>query len=95
MENSQKFSAEELDQIKKIQEKYSILGVELVQLKLTLKSTKDYLAALIEQETLIEGQIIETNTEEKNLAKELDAKYGAGSLDLESGVFTPQEKKNN
>jgi hypothetical protein len=34
---------------------------------------------------------METNTEEKKLAADLDTKYGAGSLDLESGVFTPNQ----
>ena len=32
----------------------------------------------------------ETNTEEKALAESLDKKYGEGSLDLESGEFTPK-----
>jgi len=40
---------------------------------------------------MIEDQIVETNKQEKELAEALDAKYGAGSLDLESGQFTPKE----
>lgn len=89
MENKQ-FSSEELDQIKKIQEKYSLLGTQLVQLKLAQKDTEVYVRTLEEQENLLETQIIETNTEEKKLALELDGKYGPGSLDLESGLFTPK-----
>ena len=89
MENKQ-FSTEELEQIKKLQEKYNVLGIQLVQLKLAQKNTESYLKALSDQEKLIEDQILETSTEEKKLAEEFDAKYGAGSLDLESGVFTPK-----
>lgn len=89
MENKQ-FSTEELEQIKKLQEKYNVLGIQLVQLKLAQKNTESYLKALSDQEKLIEDQILETSAEEKKLAEEFDAKYGAGSLDLESGVFTPK-----
>lgn len=90
MENKQ-FSVEELNQIKELQEKYNVLGIQLVQLKLSRKNAEAYLQALVEQESLIETEILETNKKEKELAEVLDAKYGAGSLDLESGQFTPKE----
>jgi hypothetical protein len=90
MENKQ-FSAEELDQIKGLQEKYNVLGIQLVQLKLAQKNAEVYLKTLKEQEETLEVQIIQTNEEEKALASQLDEKYGAGNLDLESGVFTPNE----
>jgi hypothetical protein len=89
MENKQ-FTAEELTQIKTLQEKYNVLGIQLVQLKLAKKNAEAYLKTLNEQETLLETQIVQTNEEEKELAKKLDDTYGAGSLDLESGVFTPK-----
>lgn len=89
MENKQ-FTAEELERIKKLQEKYNVLGIQLVQLKLAHKNAEDYLKALKDQEQLLETQIVETNKEEKELAAELDSKYGAGSLDLETGQFTPK-----
>ena len=87
---SKQFSSEELDQIKKLQERYNLLGIQLVQLKLAQKNTESYLEALSEQEKSIEEQIIETSNEEKKLAEELESKYGAGSLDLESGLFIPK-----
>ena len=90
METKQ-FSVEELEQIMKLQENYNAIGVQLVQLKLAQKNAETYLATLKEQEIVLETQIMETNTEEKKLAADLDTKYGAGSLDLESGVFTPNQ----
>ena len=90
MENKQ-FSAEELDQIKGLQEKYNVLGIQLVQLKLAQKNAEAYLKTLKEQEETLEAQIIKTHEEEKLLASQLDEKYGAGNLDLESGIFTPNE----
>lgn len=90
--DSKQFSTEELDQIKKLQEKYNVLGIQLVQLKLARRNAESYLKTLNEQEALLEDQITQTNDEEKKLAETLDAKYGAGSLDLESGVFVPKSE---
>jgi hypothetical protein len=83
------FTQEEVDQIKLLQDKYNTLGVQLVQIKLAMKNGKDYLKSLEEEEQRIDEQIFETNMEEKELASQLDVKYGQGSLDLESGEFTP------
>lgn len=85
------FTPEELENIKKLQEKYNVLGIQLVQLKLAQKNANAYLESLKEQEQILDEQITATNAEEKDLAKSLDSKYGAGSLDLESGEFTPKE----
>ena len=83
------FTQEEIDQIKLLQDKYNTLGVQLVQLKLAMKNGKEYVQSLEEQEQVIEQQIFDTNTEEKELASRLDEKYGQGSLNMESGEFTP------
>ncbi len=85
------FTPDELENIKKLQEKYNVIGIQLVQLKLAQKNAKAYLESLNEQEQILDEQIAATNAEEKELAKSLDSKYGAGSLDLESGEFTPKE----
>jgi hypothetical protein len=37
-----KFTEEEINQIKAVQDKYNTLGVQLVQLKLALKSAMEY-----------------------------------------------------
>jgi len=83
------FTQEEIDQIKAVQDKYNTLGVQLVQLKLALKSAMEYVESLQLEESNIEEQIIETNQQEKELAAALDEKYGQGSLDLQTGEFTP------
>lgn len=85
------FTPEEIEQIKRLQEKYSVLGIQLIQLKLAHKNAKAYLESLTEQEQILDEQITATNAEEKELAQSLDSKYGAGSLDLESGVFTAKQ----
>jgi hypothetical protein len=89
--NTIKFTPEELDEIKVIQEKYNVIGIQLVQLKLAIKNTQSYLQSLQQQEATLEDEIVKVNTEEKALAEKLDGKYGAGSLDLETGQFTPKD----
>lgn len=85
----QKFTQEELSQIKQIQSNYQTVGLDLVQIKLAILNTKAQLETLeVEEKTLVE-RILDLNNEEKRLAKELEQKYGKGEIDLESGVFTP------
>ena len=89
MSTKKTFTQEELDQIKLLQDKYNTLGVQLIQLKLALKSAKDYVISLEAQQDEVEQQVFAVNVEEKELAAVLDEKYGQGSLDLESGEFIP------
>ncbi len=89
--NSTKFTEEEMVEIKTIQDKYSALGVQLVQLKLARKTSEDYLKLLESEEQTIEGEITQTNIKEKELADSLNEKYGIGSLDMETGEFTPNK----
>lgn len=85
----QKFTQEELTQIKQIQSNYQTIGLDLVQIKLAILNTKNQLETLeVEEKTLTE-RILDINSEEKRLAKELEQRYGKGEIDLESGVFTP------
>ncbi len=89
-----KFTTEELQKIKELQDKYQVLGIQSIQLKLAKKSTEEYLNTLSEQESQLNEQIYNVNQEEKDFAKTLSDKYGVGSLDLESGLFTPNQAKN-
>ena len=84
-----KITNEEMQSIKAIQEKYTALGVQLVQLKLARKSGEDYLQQLDNQEKALSNEIESTNTQERELADNLNQKYGVGSLDMATGEFTP------
>lgn len=84
-----KITDEEMQSIKAIQEKYTALGVQLVQLKLARKSGEEYLQQLKDQEEALSNEIESTNKQEKELADSLNQKYGVGSLDMATGEFTP------
>lgn len=84
-----KFTEEELSNIRAIQDEYSTVGIQLVQLKLARKSSEEYLAALEQEENRIVEQIDSINIKEKELTEALNDKYGVGSLDMTTGEFTP------
>ena len=79
-----KFTQEELDSLKnfqiRLEQVVSQLGrVHLSKIKLN------------EQEDLLKAEIKNNEKEEHELAKTLSDKYGKGSLDIETGTFTPIE----
>ena len=84
-----KITDEEMQSIKTIQEEYTQIGVQLVQLRLAKKSSEDYLKKLVEEEESLNSSIEEINGREKKLADSLNQKYGVGSLDMNTGEFTP------
>ena len=84
-----KFTEHQLQTIRAIHEEYSMVGIQLVQLKLARKSSEEYLAALEQEEQRIVEQIESISTKEKQLTESLNEKYGIGSLDMTTGEFTP------
>ena len=81
---SKKFTPEEIESLRSIQTRMdqiiSQLGrVHLSQIKLD------------EQERLVKDEINKIEREEQDLAKTLSDKYGRGTLDIETGTFTPIE----
>jgi hypothetical protein len=85
-----KFTQEELDSIKKIQTKYQSLGISLVQLEILKKSIYAEMDKARDSEEKVKEEITKTSEEEEQLSKALSEKYGMGTLDLQSGVFMPQ-----
>ena len=86
-----KFTTEELNRINEIRLKYQELGVQLVQAKLSIKNVTDRLDSLIEFENNLVKQIEELNNTETAFVKDLEAKYGKGEINTETGIFTPAE----
>jgi len=84
-----KFTDEELMSIRTIQEDYSTVGIQLVQLKIARKSSEEYLTALEQEEQQMGEKIEEISEKEKQLTESLNDKYGVGSLDMTTGEFTP------
>ena len=76
------FSEEELNELKELKTKISELNMQFGQLYINK-------VKLEEQETILKKQLVEVETKETSIAKALSTKYGEGSINLETGTFTP------
>ena len=84
VKQAQKFTEEELTTFKSIQAKSQNAKLQFGQLYLTKLK-------LEEQETLLKNHVKEIEQEESQIAQQLSDKYGKGSIDIETGEFTPTE----
>ena len=80
----QSFSEKELDEIKELRNQLNNLSFQFGSLN--IRKIK-----LEEQETLLKNQLKLIEEKETLLAKKFTQKYGKGSIDLETGTFTPLE----
>tara|TARA_R110001583_G_scaffold98864_2_gene243960 strand:- start:883 stop:1176 length:294 start_codon:yes stop_codon:yes gene_type:complete len=78
------FSPEELNELKQLRTDLSNIVSKFGQL--TINRVK-----LEEQETILTKELVKIEQKENTLAKNYTAKYGKGSIDLETGTFTPTE----
>ena len=86
-----KFTQEELQSISDVQSQYQTAAVQLIQLKISITNTTKYLKELQEKENELTEQIIAISETERKTTQEIEAKYGRGELNIETGVFTPTE----
>ena len=87
-----KFTQEELDSLSNLKNTYAQLELSLGKVEMA-RIQIDQRAEQIEGEKLsLETQINELQKQERVLVESLNEKYGAGNLDPNTGVFTPNEK---
>ena len=82
-----KFTEEELKQVQDIQQSYANVQNQFGQLKLAQ-------IRLDEQEVQLEDALKQVQSEEKKFLDGITDKYGQGTLNPETGVFTPTESEN-
>jgi len=82
---NQKLTREELEKLQEIQQKNSALVQELGQIGLAQIN-------LEKRQENAEKYLDGLRDEESAFAKELEDKYGTGSIDLEKGEFIPSEQ---
>ena len=87
-----KFTQEELDSLSNLKNAYAQLELSMGKVEMA-RIQIDQRAEQIEGEKLsLETQINELQKQERVLVESLNEKYGAGNLDPNTGVFTPNEK---
>ena len=88
MAGETKFTDEELKQVQTIQTSYQNIQNNFGQLKLAQ-------IRLDEQEVELEDALKQIQSEEKKFLDGITKKYGQGSLNPDTGVFTPVETTEN
>ena len=84
-----KFTADELEKIKKLRDKNNEKTREFGQLEMeSLRANEHYENLVKEKKKLIE-EYKKIQKDERDLVLELNKKYGSGTVDLDSGEFTP------
>lgn len=89
MENK-KVSSEDLKKLKDLEETYQRLTIEFGQNYVEKMLTETHLNDILTTEENLKTLWFETETQEKELAKELSKTYGEGEINIETGILTPK-----
>jgi septal ring factor EnvC (AmiA/AmiB activator) len=84
-----KFTDEELTQLRQIQQDYVECQTAFGQVAIQKIGLQQQIDALAKSEEEYAKKYQETQVKEKEVATELNDKYGSGNLDPQTGVFTP------
>jgi len=86
-----KFTEDELKSIEGVQRDYIDIQNKFGKLQITRVNLEKQLTELDDLESKFRGQFEEIREKEKGLVDGLTEKYGQGSLDPETGTFTPNK----
>jgi predicted FMN-binding regulatory protein PaiB len=78
------FTEQELNQLKDLRTKLNQVTVKFGQVKISQIKLK-------ETEESLKKQLADLEKQEVDIAKSLSNKYGKGSINIETGTFTPSE----
>ena len=85
-----KFTEEELKSLNELSQGYQNIQSSFGQMKVQRILIDQQINSLEEAEIKLETDYTDIQEKERELVKELNEKYGPGSLDPQTGVFTPQ-----
>ena len=87
--NEIKFSEDELKSLQDLQNSYQQKQLQFGQLKVQKILVQQQVDGLETSESQLEVEYGEVQETERKLVEDLNTKYGPGSLDPTTGVFTP------
>ena len=93
-----KFSEEELQSLQELQNTYAGISTQFGQLKVSKMNLRRQLDSLEQSEETLENAWEDNRKKETELVQSLTEKYGPGSLNPQTGEYTPvsvQETENN
>ena len=88
-QSEQKFTDDELQSLRDLQEGYYEKSAQFGQLKVQKLLVQQQLDSLEETEVQFESDYAGLQQKEQELVRSLNEKYGPGNLDPQTGVFTP------
>ena len=91
MAEDTKFTKKEMDMISKIQETYLDIQQKLGQVSLSKLKLEQQAEAIDKMEEELLENFKKTQKEEKDFVDSVTKKYGDGTLNPESGIFTPNK----
>ena len=91
LENTTKFTEEELKKITGIQDEYSNIQNQFGQLSMSKIALNSQLESLEELDTKLNGDLKDLQQKEKEFLDGITKKYGEGSLNPKTGEFTPNK----
>ena len=89
METTTKFTEEELKSIQEIQQEYQNKVVQLGQVELEKIFLKQRQESVEQLDINVKGEFAKLQDKERELVKGLNEKYGPGTLNPQTGEFTP------
>ena len=89
MSENKKFTQDELAKIVELREQNAQKITEFGQVELEILLTNQRLDSLQDAKSDLQKTYVELQEKENELVKELNDKYGAGTVDLQSGEFIP------
>ncbi len=84
-----KFTEQELNEIKELRDAHANKVLEFGRIKVELLLTEQRLNSLKDTEENIQNDYVALQEKEAQMVENLNKKYGAGTVDLESGTFIP------
>ena len=91
MAEETKFTKEEMNTISEIQEKYLEIQQKLGQISLSKLKLEQQVEAIDKVEKELLEYFKKTQKEEKDFVDNITKKYGDGTLNPDSGIFTPNK----
>ena len=89
MAKETKFTEEEIKSLNELSQNYQQIQLAFGQFKVQHLLAEQQMTALEEAEVQMESDYSDLQGKERELVKQLNEKYGPGSLDPATGVFTP------
>jgi hypothetical protein len=84
-----KVSNDDIERVKGLRTKYATTTAQIGQVEIELHISKKRVTELEKFRESLLDNYVKLQTEEQNLVKELNEKYGDGILDLEANKFVP------